>query len=406
MALPSQQDRAGASRSSIHTMSRGRTVRPRAVLAVVGVVVLGGVVTWGLYRVTSGGGATEPPREPLAATSGPKVDVPVRLGPVEAPPQPAPERVESSRPPPVDVVSPAPSPGVAGPVPPAPVPGSPGPSTGAPAVSSETPALPPTTSIGEVRSLIDEGDRAMARNEAVRAREFYSRALLDPRAARPDQEALRTKLEALGRQLVFSPTVTPGDPYAEEYVVQPGDSLVRIARRRELTVDWRFIQRINGISDPNAIRVGQKLKLVRGPFNAVVSKSAYRLDLFLGPPDLPEQWLFVRSFRVGLGADDATPLGTFVVKKNSKLVNPAWTNPLTGERFAADDPRNPIGEHWIGWQGVGDSAIHTGFGIHGTIEPDSIGQSRSMGCVRMLADDVALVYELLAEEISVVRVVP
>jgi LysM repeat protein len=392
MALPSQQDRAGGNRSSIHAMPR-KGIRPRAVLAVVAVVVLGGVVTWGLYRITSGRGTDASPRDPLAATTGPGVDVPIRFG--EGAPSTGHDRSETPRPPPVDVVSPpASTPGDSALAPPPPPP------------TETTPVLPPTASISEIRALIDEGDRAMARNEPVRARELYSRALLDPRAARSDQEVLRTKLTALGRQLVFSPDVTPGDPYAELYVVQPGDSLVRIARRRELTVDWRFIQRINGIGDPNTIRAGQKLKLVRGPFNAVVHKSDYRLDLFLGPPDLPDQWLFVRSFRVGLGADDATPTGTFVVKKNSKLINPAWTNPLTGERFAADDPKNPVGEHWIGWQGLGDSAIHTGFGIHGTIEPDSIGQSRSMGCVRMLADDVALVYELLAEEISVIRVVP
>ena len=109
---------------------------------------------------------------------------------------------------------------------------------------------------------------------------------------------------------------------------------------------------------------------------------------------------------MGLGEGSGTPIGTFVIKKASKLVNPPWTNPRTGERFAADDPKNPIGEFWLGWQGLGDSAAYTGFGLHGTIDPTSIGQSKSMGCVRMGAEDIALIYEMLVEQVSVVRVVP
>jgi lipoprotein-anchoring transpeptidase ErfK/SrfK len=47
-----------------------------------------------------------------------------------------------------------------------------------------------------------------------------------------------------------------------------------------------------------------------------------------------------------------------------------------------------------------------GYGIHGTIEPQSIGREMSMGCVRLGAEDVALVYELLMPRVSVVKIVP
>ena len=76
------------------------------------------------------------------------------------------------------------------------------------------------------------------------------------------------------------------------------------------------------------------------------------------------------------------------------------------ERYAADDPKNPIGEYWMGIDGVGDSAQYKGFGIHGTIDPASIGQQKSMGCVRLADEDVKLMYELLAERISVVQIKP
>jgi hypothetical protein len=165
-----------------------------------------------------------------------------------------------------------------------------------------------------------------------------------------------------------------------------------------------LIQRVNKMADAHALKVGQKLKLVRGPFHAVVHKSEYRLDIFAGSPDEPDSWLYIRSFKVGIGENNGTPLGTFQIK--SKMQNPDWKNPRTGEKFSKDDPKNPIGEYWLGWQGLGDSAPITGYGIHGTVDPSSIGQAKSMGCVRLLDDDIKFVYELLATKISIVRVVP
>ena len=44
---------------------------------------------------------------------------------------------------------------------------------------------------------------------------------------------------------------------------------------------------------------------------------------------------------------------------------------------------------------VGSLVHHPQLGIHGTIEPETIGKDVSMGCIRMLPDDVALAYKLL-----------
>ena len=37
---------------------------------------------------------------------------------------------------------------------------------------------------------------------------------------------------------------------------------------------------------------------------------------------------------------------------NKKLINPPWVNPRTQAFFAADNPDNPIGERWIGLEGI------------------------------------------------------
>ena len=95
------------------------------------------------------------------------------------------------------------------------------------------------------------------------------------------------------------------------------------------------------------------------------------------------------------------------MKPRSKTANPGWVNPRTRERFKRDDPANPIGEYWLGLEPTDQGLAElTSYGIHGTIDPGSIGKQRSMGCIRLLPDDVELVYGTLAEGVSTVQVMP
>lgn len=273
--------------------------------------------------------------------------------------------------------------------------------------SPDATGVPVFASTGAVRDTILAGYDALEHNRPVDARRLLSVALLDPACAPGDRAPLRTALSAISERLLFSPTIAGDDPLVTKYVVEPGDALSRIARKTGAAVDWRFIQRVNRISDPRRIRVGQTLKIVKGPFHAVVDKSDYRLDLFAQVPSAEGGGLvYVRSFPVGLGELGSTPTGSWVVRDGSKLVNPDWTNPRTGERFDKENPLNPIGERWIGLRGTDpETEALAGYGIHGTIEPGSIGKQRSMGCVRLLDDDVAMVYELLTEGNSRVTIV-
>lgn len=275
-----------------------------------------------------------------------------------------------------------------------------------PATGAEARTPPSAGGTDRVRLQIDTARRLVSENDRVGARALLSRALRDPGLGDAEANLLRDELTEINRQLVFGRVVEPGDPIVEEYTVVSGDSLSRIATKRELAVHWKLIQRVNGLKDPTRIRLGQKLKLVRGPFHAVVHKGDHRMDVWHGPPSDPSRWIYIRSFDVGLGADDGTPIGSFVVSAN-KLENPGWVNPRDGtQRFAPDDPKNPIGEFWLGLDGIGDSASLTGLGIHGTIEPGSIGKNMSMGCVRLRDEDIAVVFELLGEKVSRVDIVP
>lgn len=273
--------------------------------------------------------------------------------------------------------------------------------------------------------LLAEADRQQSAGKLVDARGTLNRALLDPSSSAADRAAIRARMSELNQTLVFSPTIAPGDTLSESYSVVSGDSIEKIMRKQGLLPDKMLIARVNKMADPNRLSIGQKLKLVKGPFHAVVSKSQFRIDLYAGDaasagtigtsglPDGAEPgWLYITSFPVGLGergpdGKGGTPLGNYVVKASSKLVNPHWVNPRTGEKFAADDPKNPIGERWLGLEGLDDaSKKFTGYGIHGTIDPASIGREMSMGCVRLNSGDVEVVYELLTSRVSVVKIVP
>lgn len=258
----------------------------------------------------------------------------------------------------------------------------------------------------EAERELERAERLVRENRLVEARRTLSDALRRADGRPADGAKIRARLGSLNDELVFSPRVHPGDPVTANYSVRSGDVLSRIVQRESLAVDWRLITRVNRIDSPQKIRVGQSLKLVKGPFHAVVHKGDYRMDLWWGDADRPGSWLFIRSFDVGLGEENSTPVGEFRVMKGSKVIDPGWTNPRTFETYKPKDPSNPIGRYWIGIEGVGDASVHTSYGLHGTIEPDSIGRSMSMGCVRMHDDDIELMYELLSEGRSLVRIVP
>lgn len=243
--------------------------------------------------------------------------------------------------------------------------------------------------------LLKAGRQAIAKEDWVTAREYLSEAL-DRGVAEAELHELRANLILIAEKTIFSARIFEDDPLAQRYVIKAGDTLGKIAKRYKISDD--FIATINGIRNKNLIRVGQAIKVVHGPFHAVIDKAAFTMDIYLGDAS---NRTFVKRYDVGLGEDGSTPTGQWKVK--NKIFNPPYYPPRGGIIIAADDPENPLGEHWLGLEGVAGGAVgQERYGIHGTIEPESIKRNASMGCIRMYNEDVAVVSGYLVVQHSTV----
>lgn len=229
--------------------------------------------------------------------------------------------------------------------------------------SSNKPLALPTGSkvdLAAIKLLLDAGDDVEAHRIMS---EWYWK---EPKS----RAAFQPQLEQLARKIYLQPQ----PHYMDPHVVQPAQMLSAVAK--EYSVPWQYLAKLNR-TDAKRIKPGQKLKVIKGPFSAVVDLSDFELTIHA-------HGYFVKRYDVGVGRDNSSPYGQFKVQ--DKLTDPTYYGPTAV--IEHDDPENPLGEYWIS---IGDS-----FGIHGTIDPDSIGKAESEGCIRLRNDDVAEVYDFLS----------
>lgn len=249
---------------------------------------------------------------------------------------------------------------------------------------------------------LPEGQAALDAGKLVEARRILNDALLTGKLDRTSEREAKDLIAEANQTLFFSKQVASGDTLVEQYTIQPNDRLAKIAFKNH--VPWEIVATINGIADPGKIRVGQKIKVPHGPIHAVVDKSDYTLDLYFNSPGGPDS-VYITTLSVGLGADNSTPTGLWKAEGGKKVTNPVYYSPRGEGIIPANDPTNPLGEYWIGLVGIEGQAVgKESYGIHGTIEPETIGTQASMGCIRLRDADIKLVYECLSENKSHVLV--
>ncbi len=85
------------------------------------------------------------------------------------------------------------------------------------------------------------------------------------------------RLEDLLGQLAGTVIYSQQDLLFPPHAVAPGETLQSIAA--SLGISWQLLGKINGINDASPLMPGEHIKVIRGPFDAVVSVSRRRLSL-------------------------------------------------------------------------------------------------------------------------------
>ena len=164
-------------------------------------------------------------------------------------------------------------------------------------------------------------------------------------------------------------------PDSVSYEVGEGDTLAKIARKFSTTQD--LVMKSNGLKNAEVVPLGRKLKIHNEKMSMVVDKSMNILTL-------KSQDKIVKTYRVATGVNNCTPVGNF--KIINKIINPPWYT--AGGVISSESPKNILGSRWLGLS-------VQGYGIHGTTEPQSIGNQITSGCVRMKNSDVEELYSLV-----------
>ncbi|NOU97922.1 L,D-transpeptidase family protein [Paenibacillus sp. LMG 31456] len=108
------------------------------------------------------------------------------------------------------------------------------------------------------------------------------------------------------------------------------------------------------------------MKPLTEPIRIVIDKTNHRLAVISGQ-------MIVRSYPVGLGANK-TPEGTFEI---------------------SEKVRNPNGKSNGDFGSRGMALSDTLYAIHGTNKPSSIEKDQSLGCIRMLQEDVEELFDMV-----------
>jgi LysM repeat protein len=161
-------------------------------------------------------------------------------------------------------------------------------STAAPATAEASPPVQVSLPVHDVRpaavppaqaSLFSETrldvQSALDRGELSQALLLLSDWYGDPSLSPAETQEVDQLLSQLAGSVIYSTEHRLEPPY----MVKAGESLQDIANNFE--VPWQLLAKINGLSSPEELQPGQQLKVVQGPFSALVDLSQRRLTLML-----------------------------------------------------------------------------------------------------------------------------
>jgi lipoprotein-anchoring transpeptidase ErfK/SrfK len=220
---------------------------------------------------------------------------------------------------------------------------------------------------------------ALDQGRLAEAHLILSRWYGAPTLSPAEKHELLNLLSQLAGSVIYSTQHLIEPPHE----VQTGETLETIAEK--YNVPWQLLAKINGVEQPDQIVPGQQLKVMRGPFNAIVDLDERALTLMVNG-------YYAGRFAVAVGTEREGLEGQWVV--GHKATNPTYYG--RDRTIDADDPSNPLGEYWIGLASAEQLSTDGPLGIHGTYDAQSIVQDDPRGYIRMAPQDAHDVYDILS----------
>jgi L,D-transpeptidase ErfK/SrfK len=206
-------------------------------------------------------------------------------------------------------------------------------------------------------------------------------------------EAVYSTADAPIRRIYYHPKAKTVVGTSRLHVIKRGETLLDVARRHDL--GFNEMEDLYPHVDPWIPPEGMELVIpsrwvlpASMAAGMVINVAEMRLYHFTTLKKHP----IVSTFPIGVGGREwPTPIGDFkVVEKSTR---PTWFIPpaLRGKyrvKSIPPGPGNPLGDYWIG---LGNS----GYGIHGTDIPWSVGRLVTLGCIRLYPEDIKHLFNLV-----------
>ncbi|HMO83644.1 MAG TPA: LysM domain-containing protein [Lacipirellulaceae bacterium] len=146
---------------------------------------------------------------------------------------------------------------------------------------AETPTTPTTPTGGGPASMFAAArvavQGALDRGELAQALLLLSDWYGDPSLSPQETREVNDLLSQLAGSVIYEGP--PAHRLEPPYVVQSGETLESIAAKFD--IPWQLLAKINGLSPQSNLAPGQELKVVRGPFSALVDLSQRKMTLML-----------------------------------------------------------------------------------------------------------------------------
>lgn len=222
----------------------------------------------------------------------------------------------------------------------------------------------------EFAEFLEAACRKLDRGEFSQVHTVLTAWYADPRLTPEEDAQLTDLLDQVAGTVVFSRQHLLEKPY----IVQPGDTLQSIAERYNVTPE--LLAKINGIARPEDLVPGMTLKVVRGPFDAVIYLHRRELVLML-------QGKYAGRFRIGIGTDARQCEGSYQVREKTRFPRYFTDSGV----YEPGDPRNPLGPKWIGLEGR--------LGIHSASDPAQFDNPQAPGSIFVSAKDMEDLFDIL-----------